>query len=683
MRGHGRTWLLLVLGLLPGVARSQGTSPLRKAELVQMLATGALSKRDIAALVQRNCVTFQPSERDRGELRAAGADDAVLAAVDQCVRARARRPPAPIVPTGPTAPTAPVATPPPPPPPPQPPSGVAALRVITTETLAAAAGTEATVVVQLLRGTAPQRGVELRLHGASIIPGGGLAQDPTAVTNGRGVATFQVPAGTTAGTYRLSVALASGTAMRPGSGDQINLVTTPAPVAGAQADPAVVTRGDFTVSVVDRYGNHIAGVPLELRPVTAELAGALYLQGTTDERGQAVFTLAPGSVRRAGEVAVLTRGARIGAFGVRRAPQVLSDVGTQFTRGAERHGTVGAPLGEPLVLEVRDTSGAPIVGQAVTFAATNGEVAPTSAESDSGGVARVRVTLGTHAGPVIVTAKVGSLARTATVSADPGPASQLVVERDGAPVAGVVTVRSRDTVVLRVRARDAHGNEAALGDFTATTTGSAIALRSANATGSQAIVTLEAQRNGAGEVQIAAAGFHARVAVDVSVPAGLSGLWAVGMRAAWLGVNRPWVALANVQGVSGTAVALVGRRTLRGGFSLALGAEVGSVSIDTSGGSTSATLLEGSARFELAVLPRRVITPVLSLGGGGYRVKSGDNGRAIYHTNVFWAGGVGLDAALSSTVTAEVRAERQWLTDRPAGHVGTLWPVGAGLRVSL
>src|SRR5256884_5419814 len=45
------------------------------------------------ALVRRNCVTFRPSERDRADLRAAGADDAVLGAIDQCLDARAAAPP--------------------------------------------------------------------------------------------------------------------------------------------------------------------------------------------------------------------------------------------------------------------------------------------------------------------------------------------------------------------------------------------------------------------------------------------------------------------------------------------------------------------------------------------------------------------------------------------------------------
>src|SRR2546422_1358051 len=89
-----RVLLLVTLGVgvLPiQPAGAQGTQPMRKAELVRMLARRALSKPEIATLVRRNCVTFQPTAHDRAELRAAGADDAVLAAIDQCLRARLAR----------------------------------------------------------------------------------------------------------------------------------------------------------------------------------------------------------------------------------------------------------------------------------------------------------------------------------------------------------------------------------------------------------------------------------------------------------------------------------------------------------------------------------------------------------------------------------------------------------------
>src|SRR6266550_7311131 len=142
-----RVLLLVTLGVLPiQPAAAQGTQPLRKAELVRMLARRALSKPQIATLVRRNCVTFQPTAHDRAELRAAGADDAVLAAIDQCLRARLARAappprprPRPVAPAPPRPAPSPVvavtdtsarAEPPPPPPaPPAPPRPVISERL--------------------------------------------------------------------------------------------------------------------------------------------------------------------------------------------------------------------------------------------------------------------------------------------------------------------------------------------------------------------------------------------------------------------------------------------------------------------------------------------------------------------------------------------------------------------------
>src|SRR2546425_9316929 len=138
MRPALRAAVLLVLAghLCAAAARAQrgGTEPLRKVELVRLLGSRAISTAQVVTLVRRNCVAFRPSERDRADLRAAGADDVVLAAIDQCLRARAGKPPSPTPPRPPAPPrgaapdprgarpppprTPPRSGPPPPPPPP-------------------------------------------------------------------------------------------------------------------------------------------------------------------------------------------------------------------------------------------------------------------------------------------------------------------------------------------------------------------------------------------------------------------------------------------------------------------------------------------------------------------------------------------------------------------------------------
>ncbi len=135
--------------------------------------------------------------------------------------------------------------------------------------------------------------------------------------------------------------------------------------------------------------------------------------------------------------------------------------------------------------------------------------------------------------------------------------------------------------------------------------------------------------------------------------------------------------------MSGVDFGLFGRRTVAGGLSLALGAAAGSLNADQTTGTVSLQLLEGYGRAEWALVPGGAVSPVVSLGAGGYRLKSGDNGQTVYHTNTFWSGGGGVDVVVSPSVIVEVRVERQWLRDTNQGHVATLWPLAAGVRVAL
>src|SRR5260370_25541820 len=73
--------LLLALYLV-----TQGAAPLRKSDLVRLLSGSAMSSAELAQFVGRNCLTFEPTERDRTDFRRLGADRALLDAVDHCAR---------------------------------------------------------------------------------------------------------------------------------------------------------------------------------------------------------------------------------------------------------------------------------------------------------------------------------------------------------------------------------------------------------------------------------------------------------------------------------------------------------------------------------------------------------------------------------------------------------------------
>src|SRR5206468_12179152 len=105
-------WLGLRVARRAGGGRRErgGPAPLRKSDLVRLLSGSVMAPAELRQLVRRNCLTFDPTDRDRHDFRLLGADAALLAAVDDCARRSATRP----------APRQ-----PPPPPRPPPPSSLA------------------------------------------------------------------------------------------------------------------------------------------------------------------------------------------------------------------------------------------------------------------------------------------------------------------------------------------------------------------------------------------------------------------------------------------------------------------------------------------------------------------------------------------------------------------------------
>lgn len=93
-----RTVLALLLAWgLPARMAAQGSQPLQKTDLIRLLASPLIGKGEVADLIRRNCLEFRPTDRDRADLRALGADEGVMARLEECgMQARpAARAPAP------------------------------------------------------------------------------------------------------------------------------------------------------------------------------------------------------------------------------------------------------------------------------------------------------------------------------------------------------------------------------------------------------------------------------------------------------------------------------------------------------------------------------------------------------------------------------------------------------------
>jgi len=88
-------FLLLLAATRQAPGQSPSTEPLRKTDLVRLLTVGTINSAELAALVNRNCLSFTPTARDRADLVSLGADTALLRALDACARRADAAPPAP------------------------------------------------------------------------------------------------------------------------------------------------------------------------------------------------------------------------------------------------------------------------------------------------------------------------------------------------------------------------------------------------------------------------------------------------------------------------------------------------------------------------------------------------------------------------------------------------------------
>jgi hypothetical protein len=414
------------LALLLVVTGGQTRQPLRKTDLIRHLSGSALGKPEIADLIRRNCLSFTPTERDRADLRALGADAGIMARIDECVRRDTRAP----------------------------------LRIQELPaSVTAEAGGEATIVVKVGRGVEVERGARLILRGSSRIPGG-PSRDLEAATNGLGVATFRVPAGTAPGTYPLTIASAAGETLAGRTA--VSLETTPAGGVRAEVRPARIEirpgedrRVPVTILVTDGRGNPLGAQAIDLR--AAGGGRRPVLSGLSSAQGEAVIAVPVIQYGGGTTLEVRVRGEVVGTVAL-VLPAVLSTSRTGFVSGMGQRGRVGTRLPQPLVFEARDTANAPIAGRTVVLLAAGARLEQTNAVTDTAGRVQAYVRLGEKAGPVIVSARVGVIERQVALFAVPGPPARLVVTCGGRAVDERITVPADTLAALWVMVHDALGN---------------------------------------------------------------------------------------------------------------------------------------------------------------------------------------------------------------------------------
>ena len=185
---------------------------------------------------------------------------------------------------------------------------------------------------------------------------------------------------------------------------------------------------------------------------------------TTDGEGQAAFQIVLGT--RVGGGTAEVRVPTAGGKRVLSAPlgfDAVSSAANQLlaVAGDGQSAPAGAPLPDPLVVQVTDAFGNPIPGVEITWAADAGSVSPSTSTTGADGLASADRTLGPAAGTQHATASAPGLAgspATFTHTATPGSATVLErVSGDGQSALAGTSVAQP----LVVRVRDAAGNPVA------------------------------------------------------------------------------------------------------------------------------------------------------------------------------------------------------------------------------
>lgn len=467
---------------LAGVARAQAQGPLSKSDLIRVLAGNVLSADEMDDLVRRRCTSFTPSERDRADLRAAGAGDAIIRAIDTCRRA------------------------------------AETLRVrVPSPDLVIEAGDEARVRAELRRGGDPAAGVPLMLIGSGRITGEG--RDVEAVTDVSGVATFVFPVGRQLATHTLTVAPRSGNPL--GGNPAVTLRVGPAGRLRAELAPPRVEwqhgQDSQAVTVVlrDALGNRVPGQRVEL----VRGGVAVLPSRQSDATGTVQFTLAASAFADGARLIVRAGRRVVDSLDV-VAPAPVSAARTGFVSGHGQQGRVGLPLPQVLVFEVRDSANVGLPDRTVAIAAENAVAEADADRTDANGRVRIQVRLGERAGPATVTARVAGIERRAALLALPGPAVALRVTC-GSGLHGRVLLRPDTTGVLVITASDAYGNPVPLREGVRAVTGdrSIAQVVAVSADSTQARVTLRGRAAGSTNLAVTAAGVRSNLVTVVQAGA--------------------------------------------------------------------------------------------------------------------------------------------------------------------
>jgi hypothetical protein len=312
----------------------------------------------------------------------------------------------------------------------------------------------------------------------------------------------------------------------------------------------------------------------------------------------------------------------------------------------------------------------------------------------------------TTASRVMVLTLLGCLFGGRVVAQEPATplvrAAKLVLSHNGQPITDWLVIQGvPDSLTLEIVPQDSLGNAVPITGFEIEVWDPLVfGVLGTEVQASQVVVRLQPRRRGQTTIQIRMSGTRQWVLVELTrtvlsispAQAAAPGAAYYPGRASWTAGGRLSAALYSYTFLNQTAIdgkaGFIGEgyigRDFGSGLTLVFGLGFGVLSADSLGVSVNASLIESYFRADYAFLRQSKVRPVLSAGGGGYRIRTGGTNPGIWNTSLYWMVGGGADFTVSPKMNAEIRITTQQLEEVTSslanGHVGSLLVIGAGLR---
>jgi adhesin/invasin len=219
-----------------------------------------------------------------------------------------------------------------------------------------------------------------------------------------------------------------------------------------QSDTVRATVAPLVARVTDQFGNPTPGVVVSWK--TSSLVAVLGSStSTTDTDGRATMKYTLGNLPGVETVSASVSGVATPAL---FTLQTLAGPPTHISivSGDKLTATVGSSSTTLLVVKVTDAAGTPTMGASVVWSATNGTVAAKTT-ADASGLSSNTLTLGTHAGDVVVTASLANGASAVSFHASALAGAPAALEFVSQPAFKLATLLTPVSVMIA----DGYGNQ--------------------------------------------------------------------------------------------------------------------------------------------------------------------------------------------------------------------------------